>query len=69
VIYDAYERDFITLAPLMDTHARLRAYQLDDDLCWLLPAAILPGVTSAYGLPVLRPGVDEPMLAHRARRP
>ena len=57
--------EFEDLAPLMVLRERLESAALDDDLAWVLPADILPGVTMAYGLPVLRMDGVTPMLAHR----
>ena len=56
--------EFAVLAPLLVLLNRLRSARLDADLAWLLPPDVLPGVTSAYGLPVIRAAVDHPMLAH-----
>ena len=33
---------------------------------WLLPADVLPGATSVYGMDVLRADVEVPMLAYPA---
>lgn len=59
--------EFDKLAPLLMTLKRLQVHALDQDLVWLLPADVLAGVTSAYGLPVIRGAVDQPMLAHKGQ--
>lgn len=57
--------EFEQLAPLMLLRERLESAALDNDLAWVLPTDVLPGVTMAYGLPVLRMDGVSPMLAHR----
>lgn len=44
---------------------RLRENALADDLIWILPADLLPGVTQLYGVPVQHATVPAPVLAHR----
>lgn len=59
--------EFETLAPLMLLRERLESASLNEDLAWILPTDVLPGVTMAYGLPVLRMDGVSPMLAHRTQ--
>lgn len=55
--------EFAKLAPLMVLLDRLRMAGIDDGLIWVLPSDVLAGVTQAYGLPVARADVPEPLLA------
>ncbi|MGI5155799.1 hypothetical protein [Microbispora sp. CA-102843] len=56
--------EFAQLAPLMVLLDRLgKAGIHDDGLTWVLPRNVLAGVTMAYGLPVTRADVPEPLLA------
>jgi hypothetical protein len=43
---------------------RLREQGLDEDLAWVLPGDLCPGLHMLYGLPVRRGDVPRPMLAH-----
>lgn len=65
---DDFYGEFGALAPLLVLRDRLRAAALDTGgLTWMLPDDTLPGVTSAWGIPVVRvPALTEPMLALRA---
>lgn len=58
-----YFGEFGRLAPLLDVYERLRVQMLDADLVWHLPVDMLPGVTEAYGIPVVRYD-GPPALAH-----
>lgn len=66
--YNPYEgTDLWRLAPGMQLVEQIRytGVASPDGLAWLLPAAVLPGVTGAYGLPIVRiegPGL---YLGHR----
>lgn len=61
--------EFAKIIPLLATLERIQAeLAREDDLVWVLPADVLPGVTEAYGLPVLRAEIGEPLLAHRIVR-
>jgi len=57
--------EFALLAPLLVLYRRLETAQIARDLQWVLPHTVLAGVTQAYGLPVVRADVPEPMLAYR----
>ncbi len=63
---------FADLAPLLVLKQRLeeaaRLHVDDGDLVWVLPSSTLEGVTAAYGIPVIRAEVPEPMLAIRQKR-
>jgi hypothetical protein len=56
--------EFAELAPLHALRDRLERAGLTDGLVWVFPSTTLPGVTKAYGLPVIRADVPSPMLAH-----
>lgn len=58
---------FDEIVHLLVAHDRLRMAALDQDLVWVLPSNVLPGVTTAYGIPVLRAEIPEPLLAHTGR--
>lgn len=60
--------EFTVLAPLHGLRDRLKRAGLDEGLVWVFPESTLPGVTAAYGLPVVRADVSEPMLAHRPEK-
>lgn len=59
-----YYGQFATVAPALALLGRLRmALGIpDEQLALLLPATVLPGVTSCYGLAVIRADVAAPML-------
>lgn len=54
--------EFAEVASLLPTLMRLRAHGLDADATFILPEKVLPGVTSAYGLAVVRAAVPLPMI-------
>jgi hypothetical protein len=56
--------DFDAMTPLLVVLERLQMQMLDEDPVWVLPDSVLPGVTSAYGIPVVRAQVDAPLLGH-----
>lgn len=58
---------FDILAPLLVQLGRLANAGLDHDVVWVFPPEVLPGVTKAYGIPVVRGWqLPEPYLAHSA---
>lgn len=58
--------DFAALAPLLVLLDRVeKAHLPSDGLTWVLPSSVLPGVTAAYGIPVIRAEVPEPLLAFK----
>jgi len=57
-----YYGEFAKIAPLLSTLELLRKHGIDRDVCLILPASVLPGVTSAYGLKIHRADVPEPMI-------
>lgn len=61
--------DLKQLVPGMLILDRLRTAMLADDVVWLLPRDLLPGVTMYRGYPVVHADVKAPMLAHRPLTP
>ena len=53
---------FADMAPLLVKRDQLRAQGLGDGAVLILPPGILAGVTQAYGMPVIRADVPEPMI-------
>lgn len=54
--------EFADLGKALNMVARLRSAGVDN-LVWIMPLSLLAGATSAYGIPVIRADVPEPMLA------
>jgi hypothetical protein len=54
--------DLGVMAPLLVLRDQLRAVMLDTDMVWILPPDVLAGVSAAYGIPVVRADVPEPMI-------
>jgi hypothetical protein len=61
--------EFANLAPLLVLKQRLEEAAIvmfdESNLMWVLPPSLLAGVTEAYGIPIVRADVTEPMLAIR----
>lgn len=64
--------EFADLAELLILKQRLEGAEhlrLDHgDLVWVLPPSLLAGIEQAYGIPVVRADVADPMLAIRRTR-
>lgn len=60
-----YYGEFGEIVHLLVHLDRVREYRLDADVHWILPNDTLPGVTAAYGFPVVRADVPEPMIGLR----
>lgn len=60
----SYYGQFADIAPALAMLPDLRAATglHDDQLAWVLPESVLPGVTRCYGLPVVRADVPEPLI-------
>lgn len=56
--------EFDVITPLLIVLKRLKTQMLDDGLVWILPDSVLPGITTAYGIPVVRAPVAVPLLGH-----
>lgn len=61
-IADVYRRAS-TVGPLMVQLDRLKEQMLAEGAVFLFPRALLPGMTSIYGTPILRADVEAPMVA------
>lgn len=49
-------------APLLVLQWQLKHQMLGWDICWILPPEVLPGVTRAFGVPVVRADVPTMMV-------
>lgn len=61
-----YYGEFAAIAPLLARRNDLRMHMNMEPDAWVLPPDVLPGVTMAYGLPVIRADVPRPMMAWAA---